>query len=376
MEGIVETGYYISKNCEDIEKTLYQLSSLNMDNLKGLILYSIFQKEVMEDDFGAYETFLMVRRQEESRNLLKTRWDQSQIKRAVDNNAAIVIVSGNIQNIGTVIDANHEIQQILGYNKEKLISESITLMMPEIIGENHNTYMKTYFTKQSDSNENNVLTKLIIALHKKGYIVPCYKVVRLVSNLENGVQFLGFLSPPDNLSEFKSCDCDIKDGELHLLLLDNNYEIIGLCKKTFNYCCDKMASNANIKKYLESDQKINIKRIYPHLFSEDNKASMEFPEGLTTSLDLNPLKKALNSEIIDDYTTMYIFIIIRNDDIKFVSECSAVNLKLTTFNDSLESPMYKILSFIFLETQETNHAEVKDEINFHNNIESKNERIE
>lgn len=43
--------------CEQIEDTLFSLNNLNQNNIKGMILYCLFQKHVMEDEIGAFDTF-------------------------------------------------------------------------------------------------------------------------------------------------------------------------------------------------------------------------------------------------------------------------------------------------------------------------------
>ncbi len=55
----MQTGFQIAVNCEQIEDTVRLLSTLSPNNVSGLVLYALFQKYVMEDEFGAYETSIM-----------------------------------------------------------------------------------------------------------------------------------------------------------------------------------------------------------------------------------------------------------------------------------------------------------------------------
>ena len=70
----------------------------------------------------------------------------------------------------------------------------MSVIMPEILGMNHNSYIENYFKNNNQTNVNDVIEMLVFAQHMNGYIIPCYKMVRLVPNLENGIQFIGFLS--------------------------------------------------------------------------------------------------------------------------------------------------------------------------------------
>ena len=116
-------------------------------NIKGIILYAIFQKKVMEDYYGAFDSYNLIKQHEESYNICKKHFDQAESNYGIDTNAAILLLSGKRQNIGTIIDVNNEIQQILGYSKNELIGTNVSTIMPEIIGSRHNLYLEHYFKK-------------------------------------------------------------------------------------------------------------------------------------------------------------------------------------------------------------------------------------
>lgn len=55
---MVEKGYEISLNSQEIDETIKSLTELNPDTFKAMILMALFQKYVVEDDYGAYDTSL------------------------------------------------------------------------------------------------------------------------------------------------------------------------------------------------------------------------------------------------------------------------------------------------------------------------------
>lgn len=294
-------GYSVSQNCGRMEEILRQLASINVDNIKGLILYTVFQKKVMEDDFGALDNFLAIRRYEDSSNALKKRWEHEESNYVLNSDATVIIVSGNKESMGTVIDTNYEIKELLGYRKEEFVGENINLIIPEIVGANHCFYMEKYFKERKDSNVNNVISKLVLPQHSKGYLVACTAFIRLVPNLERGVQFLSFLLPAKDVSELRSGSPELRPEEAFVFLLDENCEIVGFCKNFMLFCCEKEFNSASLKRYLESKEKINMRNICGDLFEEESVRAMEHSEGLTRNIDLKPLKTAISAEIVDSY---------------------------------------------------------------------------
>lgn len=251
----------------------------------------------------ALEIYMKIKSQEEVLSINKTHWERAAMGYGEDSNAAIIILSGNKRNIGTIIDVNHEIQEILGYRKSELIGENISLAMPEIIGANHNYYLERYFERQNHSNINEVTKNLVFGQHSGGYIIPCSKLVRIVPNLEHGVQFLGFLSIASGLDSLGVEEQVFANSGFIGLLLDRRWDILGFSESVTRMVAEDKESETgvNFKKYLESEQKINLCRLYPALCSAEVREQLKKEDGYNTSLDLSLLKKAISAEILDVY---------------------------------------------------------------------------
>ena len=306
-----------------MERILKRLTATNINNTKGLILYTLFQKKVMEDDFGAYENNLIIKNYEDSRDIMKKRLDHEMLDYQLDSNAAVFIVSGNKENMGTILNVNYEIKELLGYKKKRLIGENVALMIPAIIGVNHNHHMEGYFKKRSHSNVNGIISTIVLPQHVKGYIVPCSILVRLIPNLENGAQFFAFLSLAKDISKLRNSDVSIEQKEVFVFLLNEKYEITGFCENFMNYCCEGKTDNLNIKRCLENKEKIAMRTLYNHLFAGENEEAMENEEGLTIKIDFKPLKIAIHSQIVDTYDaspnsrfTLHLMIVLIHSHIK------------------------------------------------------------
>lgn len=271
---------------------------------------SLFQKYVVEDDYGAYDSSLMygkflfisfrVKKQEDMRNIGKKFWDASQSVYGL-NTQAVIIISGNRANLGNILNANHEIEQLLGFKKIELVGENISILMPEVIGKQHNLILQKYFDKQHDLiNVENQKDFLVFAQNTKGFIVPTLLFVRVIPNLDNGVQFLGFLSHPKDLDYLQAGDNPSTNDDVLLLMIDPSYKLIGF-NLNVSKICSSDETNINIHKYLENSQKIVLSKIYPELLEEINVALLRSPTGASLPLNLMLLREALSNEIIDTY---------------------------------------------------------------------------
>lgn len=352
-----------------MEEILRQLAATNADDTKGLILYALFQKKVMEDDFGALENSLAIKRQEESRNFIKKRWEKEERDYALESNATVIVVSGNRESIGTVLDANYEIRESLGYEKNELVGESVNAVIPEVIATHHNAYIEKYFETREDSNVNSVISKLVLPQHAKGHLVPCSIFIRLVPNLENGAQFLSFLSIAKDISGFRPGDTEIRTNDVFIFLLNEAFEIVSFCKNFLLFCCGEECNAANLKRYLENKEKITVRNAYNFLFTGDNREAMSQPEGLTLTIDLGPLKASVSSEIIDSYDSPAVehFVLGRSDDVRLPSKdsgesvCLPVNVKLHTVTHSTNLGKHHVLSMLLLERCGTVFVEQRSE---------------
>ena len=231
--------------------------------------------------------------------------DDIDSKYGSNSNAAVILVSGNRQALGTIVNANHELFQILGFTKAELVNENISIIMPALRGKNHNAFLEGYFDKQGvsvTSNKNTVLKEqLVFPQHIKGYLVPCVKLVRHVPNLDNGIQFLAFINKAEDIEEVREGDEGVKNENVLLILLDEQWRVQGFNTVTAKMCC-KDESFTPIYKYLEGEQKISLAELYPRLLESENEELMRSEAGLVIRLDLGLLKKAIASEVLDYYS--------------------------------------------------------------------------
>ena len=112
-------------------------------------------------------------------------------KFGVASNAAMIIASGNIHDIGVIRSTNTEISRLLGYSIHEIIGQNISRILPKVLADLHDDLMKRYF----DTSQNSVLgfERLVFPVDCNGYLVPCLLMVIILPTLEEGVQCIGFM---------------------------------------------------------------------------------------------------------------------------------------------------------------------------------------
>ena len=106
----------------------------------------------------------------------------------------IVTISANYDDLCIVTNCNNLVFKYLGYKKQELIGENISKIIPKIIGDNHNNILGSAIKE----NRLSLSEKQIFPLNSEGYISMFSVKLRLLNNLTNGIQIIGFCSPSKN----------------------------------------------------------------------------------------------------------------------------------------------------------------------------------
>lgn len=69
--------------------------------------------------------------------------------------------------------------------------------MPKIYSDYHDKFMNNFL----DTSQSKVLglERLVLALNKEGFIVPCTLMIQVLPNLKEGISIVGFLKDIDEM---------------------------------------------------------------------------------------------------------------------------------------------------------------------------------
>jgi len=101
-------------------------------------------------------------------------------------------MSGNTHNKNKVTDITYNITRILGYNKLDIVNMNInSTIVPKLLAEIHDELIDR-FMESSKRRVVGVL-RLLFPINKDGYIVPVHFIMKVLPNLNDGLQFVSFV---------------------------------------------------------------------------------------------------------------------------------------------------------------------------------------
>lgn len=128
---------------------------------------------------------------EKTISLDKNFFENDRMKYSENSKTCIITISGNIHSLGKVLNCNTESLNILEYSHTEIIGHSINQIIPNVLAEIHDELMRRYF----DTSVSKAMGKerIVFALNKSGYIVPCTLMIKVFPNLNEGIRVVGFL---------------------------------------------------------------------------------------------------------------------------------------------------------------------------------------
>jgi len=146
-------------------------------------------------------------------------------------NSAVIIVSGNVKTLGTILYANRHVREQLGFTISDLEGRNISRLMPAIIGEKHDAFMLRHY----QTGESYVLgqERLMFIQTKDGLIEPVCISVKTLPSIEKGVRYVGFIRRdlPKIRNTYIKIPSQYKGKPLSFVLTDEGGNIIGISKK-------------------------------------------------------------------------------------------------------------------------------------------------
>lgn len=205
-KNLFESKYNIIQTAEKI----YEISD---KHLEFFVKYGLFMKFVMHDTVTSDQSF---------KKIISLIYSSSSFSPhscgfttfRQDDTVMLIVASITNSSMGTFCEANFEVEQLLGYTKEDLVGFSITNIMPPIIAEKHDEFVKKFFQTMSSKNLNTETYKFIKC--KDGSYLPCKVLMKVVPKLTDGLQFALFVVADPFLSYYtRFC----KDFISHRVLL-------------------------------------------------------------------------------------------------------------------------------------------------------------
>jgi hypothetical protein len=215
-------------------------------------------------------------------------------KYGANSKTALFIISGEKDNLGEVLCINNEVSELLGYEKSEIVAHNISKAMPPMIGAKHGQIILNFFSAGNYTKNND---KLVLPLHKLGYLVPCSFLHRVVPNLGRGLQLIGFLSKRTDLSDICPwIERNMGADDMVIMLADDAWML-----QAFNLRASRIfgvnPAQANLKKYITSEEKISLLKFIPELEDQSFLSQTCSPSVCESTLILRQFIKSLSRRL-------------------------------------------------------------------------------
>ena len=93
--------------------------------------------------------------------------------------------------------------------------------MPKVYADLHDGFMRSYL----ETSESKIigLERLVLPQNKQGYLVPCTLMIKVLPNLDEGIQIVGFLKDIDTSSAYMKNAYDTDEKVINLLIFINRF---------------------------------------------------------------------------------------------------------------------------------------------------------
>jgi len=285
IQKLQSLGAKITHSNEQTSNEFKKLNDINPNHIKMLQIYGNYLKDIVNDEVEGQRTLEKAEYVDKSSAVNKQFIDNDHLKYGENSSTCILTISGNLGSLGTIKNVNNEITRILQFSKPDLIGQNISRIIPKVIGDLHDGFMRNYF----ETSDPKVIghERLVFPLNKDGYIVPCSLMIKVLPNLDEGIRLVGFLKDVDKDGTFaKGGDMETDEKVHHIMYSGDTGAIHGIthsCKREFGIPAS-LVSGAGAT----NDFTMDI--IFPDLASHTLE-DLKNPAGVVTTLDTSTLQQ-------------------------------------------------------------------------------------
>ncbi|EAR83935.1 PAS domain S-box protein (macronuclear) [Tetrahymena thermophila SB210] len=278
IQKLLQLGSKITNTVENTSDLFEQLQEMNPNHIKCLEIYGNFLKEIVNDEQEGVRVIEKAEYVSKSNQANKQFVDTEKIKYGENSNTCIITVSGNLNSVGIVTNSNNEVFRMLGFQKNEIIDQNISKIMPRVYGNLHDSFIHRYL----ETSESRVIgvERSVMCLNKQGYIVPCTLMIKVLPNLDDGIQIVGFLKEIEN-QDIKS-QLDREEVVHYLIYRDDNQQIQGIsetCHEYFGIPAQLIQGNT------ANSPDFTIDSIAPAIVDVQNLTDLKSPQGMVVQID-------------------------------------------------------------------------------------------
>lgn len=339
IENVYDLGCQITSFLKSIHETFNSIVSIFPNHIKTFSTYAFFLKNVTNSEMESEEYSEKVAQIRRNHEIGKKEIYENNSGFSINGDTAIILISGNIETLGVILNANEHTQNFFGYSYNDLVGISVNKLMPKIVSAAHDKFLLKFYEKGQNILINN--EKLLFGISKSGLLIPIALLVKTMPGLMNEIRYIGFIRSKNTYKKYLNLPPEYnRIRNINTILAEINGNIIAISENT--------AKILNIPvKYFEAKKEgllnkpLNIRDLNKQLDSSENLD--ELNNGTIIDLKL----KKFNKNIDKDFLTAEEEEALKN---------SPENMKVFMQKMSQEFPedvKYNIFTFIRKDIEET-----------------------
>ncbi|EGR28256.1 PAS domain S-box family protein [Ichthyophthirius multifiliis] len=195
LQGILKMHVQKCKYNQDICSSQFLINSdIQIEVTKEQAKWYMFLKSIIDiinDDFEAQEYLEKAAYVSKSQLVNKQFSDNKNMKYSENSNTGILLMSANLSTRFYVQNTNYDFTRILGWPKQEIIDQNIkNHIMPKLLQQIHDGLVQNYIDTSVPKAIG--IERLITPVNKDGYLIPCILMIKILPNLDEGLQFVGF----------------------------------------------------------------------------------------------------------------------------------------------------------------------------------------
>lgn len=134
VKKLEQYGSIIISQKEKTKELFDEMNLLNPNNCHVLTIYGYFLMNVANDESQYLK--ILDRADSIRRNLSTSKHvaDEKKMKYGDNSQTAILVISGNEQELGCVKNVNNQVKTLLGWSRKELLGQNVAKVMPKVFG--------------------------------------------------------------------------------------------------------------------------------------------------------------------------------------------------------------------------------------------------
>jgi len=196
LNSLHKLGLNITDSNKEVDDIWKQLVRINPNHQKALKNYGHYLKDVRND---CERSTGLLERSNTNSKLMNDHMNDFDVMFA-DDTSIVVINARDKETQGKIMKTNIGVTNLFKYNQAELIGQDVTILMPSIIGKDHNYFMEKYFKTRKETVVDN--EKELYAIQRSGSLICVLAIVKIVPSLKETIKYIALLRQQRKEDEF------------------------------------------------------------------------------------------------------------------------------------------------------------------------------